>query len=293
LVAGTAWLFASPDFDQALDALFIDEAGQMSLANALAAATSARQLFLLGDPRQLAQPTRGDHPDGVGVSALAHLIGDHDTVPANRGIFLPVSRRMHPDICGFISEQFYDSRLTSHPTCAGQTIGPRDPGGVPVGSGLRRIDVRHTGNRVEAREEVLAIAGACANLLGVPWTNEAGETRPLEPHDIIVVAPYNRQVDLLNQMLPPGVVAGTVDRFQGREAVVVFYSMTASDALDLSRGLEFLFGLDRLNVAISRARALAVLVHSPSLLIASCRTAEEVRLVNATCRLAELATPLT
>jgi uncharacterized protein len=128
-------------------------------------------------------------------------------------------------------------------------------------------------------------------LIGVPWTDQTGTTRPLEPRDIIVVAPYNRQVDLLNLMLPPGVVAGTVDRFQGQEAVVVFYSMTASDAHDLSRGLEFLFGLDRLNVAISRARALAVLVASPTLLIATCRTAEEVRLVNAVCRLAELATP--
>ena len=291
LVAGTAWLFASDVMDQQLDALFIDEAGQMSLANALAASTSARQLFLLGDPRQLAQPTRGDHPEGVGVSALAHLIGEYDTVPANRGIFLPVSRRMHPDICQFISEQVYESRLTSHPTCAQQTIGPREPDGVPVGSGLRRLDVRHTSNRVESREEVLAIAGACSDLLGVPWTDHTGETRPLEPHDIIVVAPYNRQVDLLNLMLPPGVIAGTVDRFQGQEAAVVFYSMTASDALDLSRGVEFLFGLDRLNVAISRARALAVLVHSPSLLVASCRTADEIRLVNATCRLAELATP--
>ena len=291
LVAGTAWLFASEAMDQQLDALFIDEAGQMSLANALAAATSARQLFLLGDPRQLAQPTRGDHPEGVGVSALAHLIGEYDTVPPDRGIFLPVSWRMHPDICRFVSEQVYESRLISHPTCAQQVIGPREPDGVPVGAGLRRLDVRHAGNRVESREEVLAIAGACSELLGVEWTNQNGETRPLEPRDIIVVAPYNRQVDLLNLMLPPGVVAGTVDRFQGQEAAVVFYSMTASDALDLSRGVEFLFGLDRLNVAISRARALAVLVHSPSLLVASCRTAEEIRLVNATCRLAELATP--
>jgi predicted RecB family nuclease len=293
LVAGTAWLFAAQDMDQQLDALFIDEAGQMSLANALAAATSARQLFLLGDPRQLAQPTRGDHPDGVGVSALAHLIGDYDTVPAHRGIFLPVSWRMHPDICHFISEQVYESRLASHPACVNQVIGPREPHGEPIGSGLRRLDVRHNGNRVESREEVLAIARACSDLLGVPWTDHTGETRPLEPRDVIVVAPYNRQVDLLNQMLPPGVVAGTVDRFQGQEAAVVFYSMTASDALDLSRGTEFLFGLDRLNVAISRARALAVLVYSPSLLIAPCRTAEEVRLVNAVCRLAELATPLT
>ena len=291
LFAGTAWLFASMDFDQALDALFIDEAGQMSLANALAASTSARQLFLLGDPRQLAQPTRGDHPEGVGVSALAHLIGDHETVPAHRGVFLPVSWRLHPDICQFISEQFYESRLTAHPSCLRQGIGPREPGGRPVGSGLRRIDVAHAGNRVESREEVLAIAAACANLLGVPWTDQAGATRPLEPRDIIVVAPYNRQVDLLKQMLPPGVMAGTVDRFQGQEAAVVFYSMTASDALDLSRGVEFLFGLDRLNVAISRARALAVLVHSPSLLAASCQTADQVRLVNAACRLAELATP--
>jgi uncharacterized protein len=291
LFAGTAWLFASTEFDQALDALFIDEAGQTSLANALAAATSARQLFLLGDPRQLAQPTRGDHPEGVGVSALAHLIGDYETVPAHRGVFLPESRRLHPDICRFISEQFYESHLTSHPSCMQQAIGPREPGGVPVGSGLRRIDVAHAGNRVESREEVLAIAAACANLLGVPWTDQTGATRPLEPRDIIVVAPYNRQVDLLKLMLPPGVVAGTVDRFQGQEAAVVFYSMTASDALDLVRGVEFLFGLDRLNVAISRARVLAVLVHSPSLLAASCQTSDQVRLVNAVCRLAEVATP--
>ncbi len=291
LFAGTAWLFASTGFDGALDALFIDEAGQMSLANALAATTSAHQVFLLGDPRQLAQPVRADHPDGVDASALAHLVGDYETVPDDRGIFLPVSWRMHPEICAFISEQVYESRLVSHQTCERQSIGAREPGGAPVGSGLRRLNVRHAGNRVESREEVLAVAAACTSLLGVPWTDQDGLTRPLEPRDLIVVAPYNRQVDLLNQMLPPGVVAGTVDRFQGQEAAVVFYSMTASDADDLSRGIEFLFGLDRLNVAISRARALAVLVHNPDLLIASCRTGDDVRLANAVCRLAELATP--
>ena len=141
-----------------------------------------------------------------------------------------------------------------------------------------------------ARTMAAVVVRACQQVLGATWTTPEG-SRPIGVEDILVVAPYNRQVDLLNQMLPPGVVAGTVDRFQGQEAAVVFYSMTASDALDLSRGVEFLFGLDRLNVAISRARALAVLVHSPSLLAASCQTADQVRLVNAACRLAELATP--
>ncbi len=278
LFAGTAWLFARKQHDQELDYVFVDEAGQVSLADALAIGTSARSLVLLGDPLQLAQVTQGLHPDGSGASVLEHLLGDAPTIPEDRGLFLEHTYRMHPDVCRFVSDAFYESRLESAPGCDRQS--------TEDGVGLRFVGVEHEGNRRSSFEEADAIRDEVRRLVGREWTNASGVTRPLLVQDILVVAPYNEQVGLLSELLP-GVRVGTVDKFQGQQAAVVFFSMATSSGADVPRNLEFLFSRNRLNVAVSRARCLAYVVASPRLLEVGCRSVEQMRLANALCLFAE------
>jgi predicted RecB family nuclease len=286
LVAGTAWLFSRPALDQALDYLFIDEAGQVALADAVAMGTAARNLVLLGDPQQLPQVRQGVHPDGSGCSVLEHLLAGAATVSEDRGLFLGQSWRMHPDVCSFISDLSYDGRLTSAPGRERQAVTSR---GL-TGTGLRYVPVEHSGNAQQSIEEARVIADHVQALLdGGTFTSVDGETTPLTPKDMLVVAPFNMQVRCLREQVPPGVEVGTVDKFQGREAPVVFFSMASSTGEDVPRGLEFLFSRNRFNVAISRAKALAVVVCSPRLLDVRCRTVEQMRLANMICRFAEVA----
>jgi uncharacterized protein len=289
LVAGTAWLFARPELDGALDTLVVDEAGQLSLANVLAVAGAADRLVLVGDPRQLAQPSKGTHPEGAGVSGLEHVLGAHDTMPDDLGLFLDRTWRLHPDICGFISEQVYEGRLEPEPHCATQAV---DDGPLIGGTGLRWLPVDHEGNRTSSPEEAHAVAQAVEALLGRGWTDKEDTRRVLGPDDVLVVAPYNAQVHLLAQHLPEGVSVGTVDKVQGKEAPVVVVSMTASSAKDVPRGLEFLYSRNRINVAVSRAQALCVMVASTRLLAVTCRTVDQMRLANVVCRYSEMAKPL-
>lgn len=288
-VAGTPWLFADPDLDRTVDYLFVDEAGQVSLANALAAATAARNVVLLGDPLQLAQVSQGSHPDGVSVSVLEHLLGVYKTVPRERGIFLEESWRMHPDVCGFVSEIVYDSRLRSADECATQAV---TIDGV-VETGLRFMPVEHEGNSQSSEEEAEQIASAIRRMLGGTFTNSKGKTAPLRPADFLIVAAYNAQVRTLNRALADAglhnVPVGTVDKFQGRQAPIVFFSMATSSGAELPRDVEFLFSRNRLNVAISRARCLAIVVASPRLLDVDCSSPEQMRLVNGLCRFVEMA----
>jgi len=281
LVAGTAWLLARPELDQTLDYVFVDEAGQVSLADALAVGTAGRTLVLLGDPLQLAQVTQGVHPDGSGASVLEHLLGDAQTIPEDRGLFLERTYRMHPDVCRFVSDAFYESRLDSAPGCEVQA--------TAAGTGLRFLPVEHVANRRSAPEEAEAIRAELRRLLGVEWTNEKGVVAPLRLSDVLVVAPYNDQVACLAETLPDGARIGTVDKFQGQEAAVVFFSMATSSGDDMPRNLEFLFSRNRLNVAVSRARCLAYVVASPRLLEVGCRSIEQMRMANALCRFVELA----
>lgn len=284
LIAGTAWLFARKGMDQALDYLFIDEAGQIALADAVAVGTSARNVVLLGDPRQLPHVTQNAHPDGSGCSVLEYLLGNAVTVADDRGVFLAKSWRMHPDICRFVSEHSYEGRLQSAPGCELQKV---SSGGLS-GAGLRYIPVHHRHNAQQSPEEADAIAREVRRLLdGGTVTDNKGRTASLTNADILVVAPYNMQVRCLHDLLPGGVEVGTVDKFQGRQAAVVFFSMASSSGDDVPRGLEFLFNLNRFNVAISRAKCLSVLVCSPQLLEARCRTVEQMQLVNVLCRFVE------
>lgn len=294
LVAGTSWLFSREQIERSLDYLFIDEAGQVALADVLAMGTSARNLVLLGDPQQLPQVRQGIHPGGAGCSVLEHLLQGSATVAEDRGIFLARSWRMHPDVCGFISQLSYDGRLESAAGRERQRIdaaerlpGNSNPGPL-TGAGLRYVPVEHAGNSQQSPEEAAAIASHVERLLdGGTFTDHEGRRTPLRPEDILVVAPYNMQVRCLREALPPGVEVGTVDKFQGREAPVVFFSMASSTGEDVPRGLEFLFNRNRFNVAISRAKALAIVVSSPRLMDVRCRTVEQMRLANMLCSYVE------
>jgi superfamily I DNA and/or RNA helicase len=281
LLAGTAWLFARPELDQELDYLFIDEAGQVSLADALAMGTSARTLVLLGDPVQLAQVSQGTHPGDSGASVLEHLLGDAQTIPEDRGLFLEHSYRMHPDVCRYISDAFYESRLEPAEGCERQS--------TSLGTGLRFLPVEHEGNRRSSREEAARVREELGRLLEAEWTDAEGGTRPLGLNDILVVAPYNEHVKCLAEALPRGARVGTVDKFQGQQAPVVFFSMATSSGEDVPRNLEFLLSRNRLNVAVSRAKCLAYVVASPKLLEVGCRSIEQMRMANALCLFEESA----
>ena len=287
LVAGTAWLFARREHRDAFSLLFVDEAGQYALADAAAAGLSTRSLVLLGDPRQLPQVTQAAHPAASGASVLEHLLDGRATIPSGRGVLLTETWRLHPDVCAFVSERSYEGKLRSRAACAGRQV---RASGALTGAGLRAVSVAHENRSQVAPEEADAIARMCRDLLddGV-MTNDRGAERCLEPRDILVVAPYNLAVHAIRQRLPVGVRVGTVDRFQGQEAPVVFFAMTCSSSDDVPRGLDFLFSPNRLNVAISRAQCLAVLVYSPRLLDANCRTVDQMALVDGACRFVELA----
>lgn len=280
VACGTAWLWAEDNSRECLDYLFVDEAGQMSLSQVLAASRAAKNLILLGDPQQLEQPQRGAHPEGSDVAGLTYLLDGHPTMPEGMGLFLGVTRRLHPSLCKFTSDIFYEGRLTSLAGLEKQIIG----GNTPFdGAGLFYVPVDHRGNQNKSPEEVTAIADIVAKLLaGGTWTNAKGETHPLQKEDILIVAPYNAQVAALIERLP-GMRIGTVDKFQGQEAPVVVYSMTSSTVEDAPKGMSFLFNPNRLNVATSRAKSVCILVSSPKLLEPACNTIEQMRWVNALC----------
>jgi len=286
LVAGTAWLWAKEDMRGAVDVLFIDEAGQVSLADAVAVSTAADSVVLLGDPQQLAHVSQGVHPRESGASVLQHLLGEAHTVAPGHGVFLDKTWRMHPDVCSFVSDVMYDGRL--HPVAGLENQQINSPG--LAGAGTRTIFVEHMDNRQQAPEEAEAIADEVGRLLeSGRWTDPDGDEHEITLEDILVVAPYNAQVRCLRARLPDGARVGTVDKFQGQQAPIVFFSMTSSSGEHVPRGMDFLFSRNRLNVAVSRAQALSVVVCSPSLLWARCNTVDQMRLVNALCRFADTA----
>ena len=291
VVAGTGWLFARPEFDGAFDVLFVDEASQMSLANAVALGTCASSIVLIGDPNQLPMVTQGVQPGGAAASALEHLVGGADVMPPERGLFLETSRRMHPGVNAFISPAFYGGLLETQPDTERRIVDGDDP--LLSGSGLRWLPTPHTGNGPRSREEADVVAKHVAELIGMTWQDKEGRHHPISVDDVIVVAPYNAQVAEIQAALERTIGrrgnVGTVDKFQGREGIVAIYSMASSSREDAPRDMSFLYSRNRLNVAISRAKSLALLVASPTLLEAGCRTPEQMRMVDALCRFVELA----
>ena len=287
---GTAWLWSRPDAFESVDVLFVDEAAQMSLANVIAVSQAARTVVLIGDPQQLDQPIQGSHPDGCDVSALHHILGNAQTIAADRGLFLEETWRLHPEICAFTSELFYAGRLHALDGLGAQRIG----GNTRLsGAGLRYLPVLHAGNQNNSPEEAAAIADLVNEVMtaGVRWTDREGRSHPITLDDVLIITPYNAQVFEIQQRLP-GARVGTVDKFQGQQAPIAIYSTATSSHSDAPRGMEFLYSLNRFNVATSRAKCISVLVACPELFEAECRTPRQMQLANAFCRYLELAEPL-
>jgi uncharacterized protein len=284
---GTAWLWARQDAAEAVDVLFVDEAAQMSLANVLAVSQAAKAVVLIGDPQQLDQPMQGSHPDGTDVSALAHILGAEQTIPSDRGLFLEETWRLHPLICEFTSELFYAGKLRSRERLEQQTIRASGP---VNGSGLRYLPVAHTGNQNCSPEEAATISDLVKAMLasGATWNDCDGVEEPLMLNDIMIITPYNAQVFEIQQHLP-GARVGTVDKFQGQQAPIAIYSTATSSHRDAPRGMEFLYSLNRFNVATSRTKCVSILVSSPQIFEAECRTPRQIQLANAFCRYLELA----
>jgi uncharacterized protein len=293
LAGGTGWLCAREELAGKFDYLFIDEAGQVALADALANSLCAKNVVLLGDPSQLAQVSQGRHPMHADDSVLQHLLGDAQTVPNGRGIFLDVSYRMQPEICDFISDAMYEGRLRA----ADATRMHRIATEKQEYAGLYFAGLDHGGNSSSSLEEANEIVGQVTLLLAEGSVVDSqppssGIPREVREHDVVVVTPYNAQRRLIQHKLRDagidtdahtGVRVGTVDKFQGQEAAIVFYSMATSSGEDVPRNVEFLFERNRFNVAISRARAASVLLCSPRLLDIRCRTPEEMALANLLC----------
>lgn len=275
VVGGVAWLWAIDEVVGKLDYLFVDEAGQMSLTYVLATSRCTRNIVLLGDPNQLEQPQKGTHPEGSDVAALEHLLDGHRTMPDDRGIFMNITHRLHPEICRFTSEQFYEGKLKSLDGLERQVISGNTKFS---GSGLFYVPVTHAGNQTSSMAEVAKIMEITSDLL----LNGAYMGQPLGKDDILIVAPYNNQVNALRAQLPNYRV-GTVDKFQGQEAPIVIYSMAASSAEDAPRGMKFLYDPFRFNVATSRALSVCILVASPKLMLPDCRTIDQMKWVNVLC----------
>jgi uncharacterized protein len=259
----------------------------MSLADVLAVSQAAKSIVLLGDPRQLDQPLQGTHPPGVAVSALQHILDKEETMPADRGLFLDHTWRLAPKICEFTSELFYENRLHPREQLEQQKLeGPSRF----AGSGLFFVQVEHEGNQSSSDEEVDAVESIVRELTasGMSWIDQDGKSRPIYMDDILIVAPYNAQVFKVSERLPNARI-GTVDKFQGQEAPVVIYSMTTSSPEDAPRGMEFLYSLNRFNVATSRARCVCILVANPRLFEPECKTPRQMKLANALCRYLEMA----
>ncbi len=298
VVGAVAWTWCRPEMalpDPVLDVLFVDEAGQMSLANVLACAPAARAIVLLGDPQQLDQPTQGSHPPGAERSALGHVLGDRATIEPHEGLFLGETWRLHPEICDYTSAAFYEDRLRPIPGLERQRVDRARPGAVLAGTGIRHVPVTHEGNATDSDEEAAEVVALVRELLegGATWRDRHGVDRLLTVNDIVIVAPYNAHVAAIERAFAAAGMAdpfvGTVDRFQGQERPVSIYAMGTSSPEDAPRGMEFLYSLNRLNVATSRARCVTAVVCSPALLRVGCRTPRQMQLANGLCLAVEAA----
>jgi uncharacterized protein len=298
VVGGTAWLFTRPEWKNELDFLFVDEAGQVPLANVVAMSRSANNLVLLGDQMQLEQPVQGSHPGDAGLSALQYALKDttaskpdapvfHAVVPADLGLFLGESRRMHPDVCRFISESIYENRLGSLTECGRQKITCPSSGArfVTKESGIVFSGVEHDGDIQQSDEEVERVKAIYAEMLGRGYTAKDGITKALELDDFLFIAPYNAQVRALQRALPKGARVGSVDKFQGQEAAVCILSLCSSYGEYGSRGLRFILDRARINVAISRAKCLAIVVGDPRIANSAPASIGEMMLLNLYCKI--------
>ncbi|KTD10633.1 putative RNA helicase [Legionella gratiana] len=287
VVGTTAWGFSRDDLEHAFDYLFIDEAGQVSVANLIAMSRSTSNIILMGDQMQLGQPSQGSHPEDSGLSILDYLLHSTPTIPDSMGVFLGTTYRMHSAVNQFISEAIYEGKLETASDNDEQLIS------IPVGyqgvlnkeAGIITVPVVHEGNTQASDEEVEQIVSLAHELLGRIFSTKNGQQRTIDWEDILFVAPYNYQVNKLKAALGDKARVGSVDKFQGQEAPVVFLSMCASSAHESPRGLNFLFDKNRINVAVSRAQCMVVIVYSPALLDSIPKNVEQISMMNIFCQL--------
>ncbi|MEZ9369657.1 TM0106 family RecB-like putative nuclease [Shewanella sp. 10N.286.51.B2] len=288
-VGTTAWGFSREELKDQFDYLFVDEAGQVAVANLVAMSRCTSNIVLLGDQMQLGQPSQATHPESSGLSTLDYLLQNSPIVPSNMGVFLETTYRMHPKVNEFISEAFYQSKLGSAAITSQQSIAvPSDyEGPLNIEAGIRFIPVEHEGNNQVSEEEIDEIKIIVQQLVGRNFTDRHSNTRKISLQDILFVAPYNHQVSKLQQALGVDAKVGSVDKFQGKEAPIVIFSMCSSDANESARGLDFLFDKHRINVAISRAQALAIIVGNPKLFSTNANSVEQMAKVNVVAKLAK------
>jgi predicted RecB family nuclease len=298
VIGGTAWLFTLDEWEGGLDYLFIDEAGQVSLANAVAMSRCAKNLVLLGDQMQLEQPIQGSHPGDSGMSVLQYALKDtaaskpdlpvfHAVVPQNHGLFLGESRRMHPEVCTFISDSIYDGRLSAHMDCSNQKLELPPAGGTLVTKecGIVFSPIEHDGSTQRSDEEVERVVDIYHELLGRQFTASDGAKKPIILGDFLFISPYNAQVRALEAALPDGARVGSVDKFQGQQAPVCILSLCSSCGEYGSRGLKFILDRNRINVAISRAKCLAIVIGDPRIAGDTATSLEAMQLLNLFCKI--------
>ena len=291
LFAGTSWFFVDPRMNKTLDYLFIDEAGQVALGTTIANATSADNLVLIGDQMQLSQPMRAKHEGYARMSSLDFILEDDDTISTDKGVFLNVTRRLNKKICNYISTSFYDSRLTSDPITETRSVNLKlDP---IKDEGLFYVPIDHNGCSQRSDEEADLVEKVFNKIVNKQYKSE-NITGKISAKDIMVVAPYNAQANNIRERLKKkfkdDVRVGTIDLFQGQEAKVVLISMTTSDVESLPRHKDFFFSRNRLNVAISRAECVAIIIFNENLLLASASNIKEMKLINSFCKLLEFKT---
>ena len=278
VIGGTPHMWASEEYTGSLDYLIVDEAGQLSLVDTVACSEAARNLILLGDPRQLQQPQQGSHPDGTEVSALEHILNGNQTIRDEQGVFLDLTYRMHPEICSFVSGSFYEGKLQP-----AEGMNLQEVIGTTrfAGHGLVYVPVEHAGRSISSPEEKDVVLRIVRELISGKnkWTNHEGKKSTLTASNIKIIAPFNSQVNSIQDDIE-GIAVGTVDKFQGQQAEVMIFSVASSSAEDTPRGMGFLYAHDRLNVAVSRAKALFILVASPLIFEVNCKTPEQIRLAN-------------
>ncbi|RAR73744.1 TM0106 family RecB-like putative nuclease [Flavobacterium aciduliphilum] len=289
VVAGTSFMWSTANYNDTVDYLFVDEAGQLALIDTLAISKSTKNIILLGDPQQLQQPQQGVHPEGTEVSALEHIINGRQTIAPEQGVFLEETWRMHPTICDFDSEIFYENKLHARDQLRNQSI----IGNTKfAGSGLFHVsvNVNHKGNTNSSQEEVDTIIKIVNELTkgDIKWNNSENRQTVLTKKDIKVISPYNAQVQRIVEQVE-GISVGTVDKFQGQEAPVIIYSVATSSPEDAPRGMDFLYSPNRFNVAVSRAKAIFIMVANDSIFEPDCKSPKQIKLANPFCRFKELA----
>ena len=233
---------------------------------------------------QLSQPIKGVHPGISGKSTLEFLLEKYDTIPPEKGIFLDKTRRLNENICHYNSESFYDSRLQPDPVTKERYIKLNSK--VLPNEGIVYLSMDHSNCSRKSNEELDKIKELTASFLGKPCKDsDKSPEAKLSIEDILVIAPFNMQANNLSRGLPKGARVGTIDKIQGQQAKIVIISMTSSDPDNIPRQKDFFFSRNRLNVAISRAQCLAIILFNPKLLNAACQKIEEMKLINNFCKL--------